>query len=625
MSEFDFYFELSGRSGYEGPNDPSSEHFTSKALETSLARETIQNSLDAAASQDAPVVVEFELRSMSTADIPGFHGLRETMRAAVDASQDLQGREYLDSAWEAAAQEQLFVLRVSDYGTRGLAGSESVKEPHTPLSTLSRGTGASNRDGGRGGSFGIGSAIGLVASATRTVAYISLRSEESEPVFAATSRLASHYDSDGNLRNGTGYFTDLGCEDDFRYLRGLASLGGFPARTVHGTDVYLLGYLNAESDPKLLSLRDAVATNFLVAIAKGRLVVKGSSPAGQWTLDQESLEGVLEASPDLANRVLPFYNAIQTEPEVGSLRSVGEVSLYVDVSPTYERNLGVQLMRKPKMLVQTVRSGMPVPFAAVFVCENDAGNALLREIEPPTHDHWNENGPRSDGPAVREIRKFIRDTLKQVLPARAAERVDIAGLADFLPREAGGEQAEDSRGQGDPSGAPTHEEAVDVVGAERDLASRRNVPGGPVRIQVEKEGVARPDGEFDARGGRGNDSDPAPHDPQPPTDPTSGDVEPGGRAKIRAGELSFRSFANGDGTTTIRIRALRDVEGDLSIAAYGGGDREVFGVDISGVSNSERAYEYEGSTIRDIALGSGESLTLLVKFSKAARYRLGIA
>ena len=80
----------------------------------------------------------------------------------------------------AAHQPTVQVLRIGHYGTRGLTGSESREDPKSPLSTLTRGVGVSSNNGGRGGSFGIGSAVAMVGSAMRTVAYVSLPHDAAE-------------------------------------------------------------------------------------------------------------------------------------------------------------------------------------------------------------------------------------------------------------------------------------------------------------------------------------------------------------------------------------------------------------------------------------------------------------
>jgi hypothetical protein len=73
----------------------------------------------------------------------------------------------------------------------------------------------------------------------------------------------------------------------------------------------------------------------------------------------------------------------------------------------------------------------------VFICEDEKGNKLLRDIEPPTHDKWNHQGPRSNKPAVDEIKRFIREELQRIIPQKLGQAASIRGLAKFLPLDLG--------------------------------------------------------------------------------------------------------------------------------------------------------------------------------------------
>src|SRR5947208_1419663 len=83
------------------------------------------------------------------------------VRAQVEiATRGSQGHDRMLAARDFANRGAVTVLRISDYGTTGLRGSESVNDSRSPLSALTRGAGISANDGARGGSFGIGSAVG---------------------------------------------------------------------------------------------------------------------------------------------------------------------------------------------------------------------------------------------------------------------------------------------------------------------------------------------------------------------------------------------------------------------------------------------------------------------------------
>ena len=184
-----------------GFNDPGLAHFGG-AREQSLARETIQNSLDAAARLGEPVDVEFELQELAgdwfrknelAAAIAACRGAAEGDEKALAALGEMQ--RLLD-------RPSLTFLRVADRNTTGLIGRNwraLVKESGTSWHDSAAGRTA-------GGSWGIGKNAPFTVSPLRTVFYWTRFEEDGEPRerFQGKSVLMSHEDG-GKERQGTGY------------------------------------------------------------------------------------------------------------------------------------------------------------------------------------------------------------------------------------------------------------------------------------------------------------------------------------------------------------------------------------------------------------------------------------
>ena len=632
MSEdnFGFYFEKQGLAGTQGPNDPSGEYFSSTEVAESLTREVIQNCLDARADPTKPVKVVFELRTMSTTEVPGISGLRAAFAGAIMATKNLQGAKYMQDAGTSAAKKVISVLRIGDYGTIGLGGTESVQDSQSALSTLTRSTGASLNDGQRGGSFGIGSAVGPFASQMRTVSYISLPTGKGTPVFAATTKLASHVDKDGIRRQGTGYFTNLDDTSDFQYLRGLDRLDGFQSRTEAGTDVYIFDYRDAQDDSGLLRIKRAAVENFFVAIERGRLVVEALTDEGGWTLDASTLKDVMESDELLSESVLPYFMAL-TEGDLveAELPHVGTVELRVWVSDSLTKKYGTQVMRAPLMKVQIVPSAFHVPFAAVFICANETGNQVLRETEPPTHDKWSDRGPRANSKAVGGIKRFIREELGKLLPEHAGAKASIKGLAALLPQIAGVEEPGVAGDSPSAKNTPGNDESPVVLGRPELVVQDPNSSGQSI-ITIQRSGRSDPEAtESGTTGKRGGDK-PTPPDPRPPRPGPPTPVAPGeGRSRIRSREVRFRSFADSrSGESILVLTAFEDVEGDLELAALGGGEREVFSAELASVvletATGLAPQDVKGAVIRDLKLKKDVPVRMHVVFMNGTRYRLGV-
>ena len=626
-TNFGFYFEEQRLTGAQGPNDPSGEYFSSSDVAESLAREVIQNCLDARADSAEVVRVVFELRDMASADIPGIGGLRSAFAAAVTATSNLQGSKYMVDAGVSAAKKNVQVLRIGDYGTVGLRGSESVNDPQSALSTLTRSSGASSNDGQRGGSFGIGSAVGPFASRMRTVAYVSLPEGQTQTVFAATSKLASHKDKDGVRRQGTGHFTDLNDTSDFAYMRGLDALPGFEPRSAQGTDVYILDYRDSDDDPALERIKRATLESFFVAIHRGRLEVSAVTATGTWELTASTIAEVIAEDDALAESVRPFYLAITDGVVVQqSIKHVGQVSLHVYLDDEMQKKYGTQLMRGPLMRVQILPSGFHVPFAAVFICADEVGNKVLRDTEPPTHDKWSDRGPRANGPAVWEVKKFIREELRKLLPEQVGAKTTIKGLASLLPKAIGSESPGDPGPAPAGGGDPTTPESAVQLGRPEIAASDLSKSGDGI-VQIKRSGVV--DAEVGQPGSTGERTGGKPGKPSGRTGKPSPVRPADGRSRIQSSDIRFRSFSDGRSEySVLLLTSPTDIEGDLELAALGGGEREVFGAELaSAIAETPEGLaplELRGSTIRDLKLRAGVPLRMRVVFGKGSRYRLGV-
>lgn len=621
LTGFRHHFEMQGRGGNEGPNIAAAEHFSGVDIEQALARELIQNALDARAPGSKTVEVDFDLQMMDVDAIPDVVALREASSRAAEASAGLEGRSALDDAMKAFSKTSVPVLCIGDSGTTGLTGRESVDDPHSALSSLTRSVGASSNDGDRGGSFGIGSAVGVLGSRMRTVAYISRPIDMPETVFASTARFASFKDEAGEWRQSTGYLTAIE-EKDLRYPRGIPAIGPFTPRTKPGTDVYVLDYRGADTDNGLLSVKRSAAENFWAAIHEGHLVVRGSSDGGNWVLTADSLESELEADEILATSTLPFYRARTRGSRIpATLRTVGDVELYVNLDDVPETMHFVQFMRKPLMKVQNYEQ-RGVQVAAVFICRDDKGNERLRKIEPPAHDRWNAKGPRSDSAAVDEIRLFVRQSIRDLIPKQLGDTAEIKGLARFLPTPLEGQPVGSGSGPDHGGGDPGGPEGLAELGVPQEVSARSWKVGQAMALPT--PAVANPAGGAGSRGERkGTKSKGAPSGRRGKTAPA---VPGDGRSRIRSKDITLRAFVPRDSSeTVVVITALEPITGDLELIAIGSDDDFDLSIStaVDEASGVQSSLEVSGSTIRDLELGA-TAKTLRITFSTGRRYRLGV-
>jgi hypothetical protein len=623
--QFGFYFEKALRGASQGAISPAEQFFEGSLAESSLVRETGQNSIDARAGKD-PVTMVFELADMATDTIPGIVGLRSHLEQVEKHTRGSQGHKSMQLAHTTANQETIPVLRISDYGTKGLAGSESVNNPNTPLSALTRGAGISADDGARGGSFGIGSAVGPMASNMSTVFYTSLPLNSSDVIFAGYSSLATHRDADGTWRVGDGFLTDLDYTEDFRYQRNPLPLAPFEARTAPGTDTYVLGYRKASIDPDLQHIKVAFMRNFLLAIHRGILVVKGITGSGVWQLDATTLAGHVAHDSEAA----AFYRAINDPDPITSISPrFGRMSLHINVDESLDKTLHTITVRAPLMKIDTFRhNSIPVKYAAVLECSDDQGNKLLRALEPPQHHRWDPERAPGGRFHLDELKKFVREGLRSRVKQQIGDKVEIKGLARFLPAQVSQDTTTATGSSGTPtSGLGTEKESSTVHGAEE--APRKAPIGGRKTVKVGVRTAA--DGEGNSPTDKGKDGGGSNKRKK------KGGKMPGtgqqgeGTSRITTGDVRFRSWSDAStGHLYLALTAHEDIAGDLELVALGpGGSMEddyklpiTTGVMVT--NGTAAPLSHQGNVLSNLQLQAGVTSQIRLTLSSAHRYRLGI-
>lgn len=627
---YGFHFEEQGRSGEEGPIDPSQQYFEGSHASDAVVRETGQNTLDNPGTDcQGPIRMEFELASMLTDDIPGIEQLRGHLDAVASQTRGQQGNERMVRAAQLAREREIQVLRISDYNTTGLTGSESLSSRDSPLSRLTRGKGGSSDDE-RGGSFGIGSAVGPMASQLSTVLYTSLPEDGKESVLAGYTRLATH-ELEGVSFRAEGYLTLLEA-DDFAYLRPAPSIGPFSKRDEVGTDMYILGYRMAEQDPRLERVREALVDNFMAAIDRGNLVVEGKADGIKWKLDADTLEDYSKNRPESH----AFYLALKdSNPAEKDLPYVGKVRLYVNIDDRLEKKLHTITMRKPLMKIDTFRhNSISAKYAAVLMCEEQKGNVYLRKLEPPQHHLWDAARDPDHGAAVvRSLKEFVRDALRERVSRELGDLVEIDGLARFLPTDSilEGKSGDPASPTSNPSSRGSTEESSSVTGDPSSSEPQVRKPSKKVQVKVRKPAVSDDSG--DEEGEKGRDRGGNNNRQREGGAFSSSSSDGDGTSRIRGRELRFRSWsaissAADTAVIAVAVTANNDESGDLELVALGPGGEPESGFELGitravlyGPSGKEDI-SVSGNRLKNITLRQGQTTRIDIHIPAGERYRL---
>jgi hypothetical protein len=424
MPDLNWIFAKNDGGRDSGLHDAGVETFKGN-FDRYLAREMIQNSLDARHDPNNPVHVKFEVLDLNRSDVPDMDGLKATLtRCAEYWTHDKKAKDFFQRAEALSGKEKIKALAVRDYNTTGVLGSDTERSKN--WYNLIRCAGSSSKGGGEGGSFGIGKNAPFAASLLRTVLYSTFNTDE-EHVFQGVATLVSHNHPSGGISQPTGF---LG-QQSGASVRSMSRIPPKFIRLQHGTDVIVLGFPASENWQN--DLVYSVLDNFWPAIHFDDLEVK----VGDVTITRANLQPLLEAFSGQEGFTANLFYQAFTNPTHRfpiTLPQLCEVTLYLTAGET-ELPKRIAMVRKTGMKIFEKPFRSVIPFCGVFMCRNDQGNRLLREMEPPRHDIWDADHPEKglNRKIESEYVNFIRDCIRKLTPSDESKVISIPGLNRFLP------------------------------------------------------------------------------------------------------------------------------------------------------------------------------------------------
>lgn len=400
----------------------------------SLAREICQNSLDARSSKSKPVRVVFSLSSIQSRDIPRFEVLREALSRCLQFWKE-QGNDktvaFFKEATTVASLSAIDLLRISDFNTTGLTGSD--KEYSTPWQDLVKASGVSSKGGSSGGSFGIGKSAPFACSKLRTVFYATKDINRLE-AFQGIARLVSFrekgiFKDRDAVTTGIGYYGETKKNSAIHKCMSLEK--GFQ-RQEPGTDVYVLGFMKSANWKR--EMVKAILEDFLIAIYQRSLEVVVEDT--QITAD--TLPTIIEEYKDEAKSAYNYY-LVLTSPEAEVItedfNGLGKIELRVLIQPDLHRRVMMTRINGMKIFDQKNISAS-IQFAGICLLSDDHINGYFREMENPQHDAWEPE--RHSKPAEAKKNKVaLARHIKEVIIERGrnvtVDEVDAEGVGEFLP------------------------------------------------------------------------------------------------------------------------------------------------------------------------------------------------
>ncbi len=529
MDELKWRFPAAIHGTQKGISSGDAEAFR-KSPYQAFAREILQNSIDARASDEAPTIVEFSSFEVDKDAIPGFNELKAQVRRCKEyyESKDEYVKEY-DKVLAAFEKKAIKCLRVSDYNTSGLIGVDSIKMTGNKFIALAKGTGLSEKSGAlSGGSKGVGKNAAFLMSKLKTIFYSTnanqdIDGNESPHLgYIGVADLISGWIDDEHKNDGDDYTQGIGyySPSDLNVAANdLLDLDPscHRRRNESGTDIYILGF-EPESDWKNEIVR-SILDSFMAALVRQDLEVYvddikiDSTTLSSLVYDENIVTGRLKSG--IISQYLLLTNFDDRVKTYDIDTDYGNCVLYILPLKKGEEYLATHkcvMIRHPLMKIKEIAIGSAFQVSAMCIIGEGKIGEMLRRIENPQHIDWEPKRiedvclRREYANLLNEITKAIKDNVIECQKVDGDQEIDPNGAGDFLPETESGESSSESNGDDKPQEAVTVSKPKENTIIERNTYAKSESGNGLEPDIGESENgdgdeVSLPDGENEGDGG----------------------------------------------------------------------------------------------------------------------------
>lgn len=414
-----------------GKNDPGLETFRGNPY-PALAREPIQNSIDARKDPTKPVRVNFSTFKIKKEEFPNRAEYMKVLEQCISTSKKgSETEKEMKNALNELNKEEIDFIQISDYNTTGLSGSDQLRD--SDWHRLIKVVGDSDKEETSGGAFGIGKHAPFVCSNLKVVFYSTIDTED-KFAFQGVAKLITYTDENGEPRQATGFFGEKDKVQPIKQKKDLSTTFiNKNTRTEAGTDLYVAGFDYRSTWKE--ELIEAVISSFFVAIYEGSLEVNvGGTLISKETL-HERVEELKVTSPK--NRVINYYEVLTSvEPFIEEdFHGLGEIKFYVSNNINYHRK--VAMVRKTGMVIkEKPNNNTPEKYAGVLLIKGAEFNKELKRVENPTHTDWElkrKKDVKKIKATLKALDEWMNKMIKSISPLSDATQLDVEELSQFLP------------------------------------------------------------------------------------------------------------------------------------------------------------------------------------------------
>lgn len=594
----------------------------------SLARESIQNIIDAVDDTTKPVIAEFRFKKINAHELPSHEQLAEIFEACKKYYSNNQSSvDFFSKAHKVLkTNDEIGILTVADYNTKGMTGEDD--DINGNYYNFLKSSGASPKVGGSGGSFGLGKGAYYAASSFHSI-FVSSIYGKNKHVFQGKLRLVTH-ERNGDKYQSTGSFGYTKQAP----VRNPEDIPALFKRTQKGTDISIIGFYETANWEKVITL--SVLTNFWLAILKNTLIVRiDDFEISSSTLEKlmfDNFKEIEKETDDLQNPLQPYLAYVSENNVVfpESLPTLGKV--YLKILPKENYNKRISFFRATGMQIKKIKYPLPNPFAGVFECDNEEGNTILRAMENPQHDQWDPENAREKTEdiykkaqkAEKEVKEFIRNSLRQIFSAKDDVELNIPGLSKYLfiqtqedPRELEGAGSNATDEKGSSSGETAREVGADS-NDKKEVELAHQIIVIKKSAKVSKKGKQEIEIETGGSGGEGIIDN---------LEEKGGEDPAGGKTGRLLKNVALRSYAivGEDGMVAHEVVMHGPAGTKVSLRVAAGTDDSLGSVIIKGAENSEGLpLDVDGDKVSKIKIGDKGSEKIILHFEDNDRYALNI-
>ena len=453
----------------EGLSDAGIEYFRESPF-AAVARETGQNSLDARDSVDKPVLVKFDVISISTENFPAIEDYRAVARICHKKSTSGKREKetgFFDNAVNVLDASELKVLRIADFNTKGLRGP---CEEGKPFHTLAKTDGMSVKEEeiGSGGSFGIGKNAAFALSDIQTV-FLSTRyrdddSNSDRVLCMGKTQFISHTDSEGVERRRKGYWGQI---DGYLPIDNHSDMPDWLRRDDQGTSIFSICPRSDKTNWQY-RITAAILSNFFCAIERNAMEFEIDD--NEISINKNTIQGLFKDAD-----VLSAVDELQTRHTFDVARRLHECLIdestvhdeieilgfgYIDIRTLVrdDMNYTVGFIRNGMYITDNLkyfnepfkRFPLHKDFAVIIEPRGSEESEWFKQLENPSHNSFSadritdpkkrEKGKRLFNTLAREIRKHLRE----IAVTPPTESIDLDELNEFFVVD--GERKEDGTG-----------------------------------------------------------------------------------------------------------------------------------------------------------------------------------